>query len=120
MALSTRLLPREEWEPLRTIPTLVESFDHLPAETVIVALEHDQRLVGVAPIVPVWMAEGPWIHPDYRGGIGFSMLARAIRQTAKAKGLHGIFMTSNTDEIRDLLLRIGAVEPNLRLHQWVV
>jgi hypothetical protein len=120
MSLKTRLMPRGEWDVLRSVPTLAESVSYLPAETVVVALEDHGQLVGVAPLVPVWMAEGPWIRVDYRGGMGFSLLAKSIRETAKAKGLHGIFMTSHTDEIRDLIARLGAVEPDLRLHQWVI
>ena len=106
--MTTRLLPPSEWAAL--METALGPFlDRLPASTQVIAVEdRGGALLGCCALVPLWHAEGLWIHPAHRGR---TAVARALWE-----GLHTVardseikaLLTLMVPEMEDLFRHAGA------------
>lgn len=106
--MTTRLLPRSEWAALAETE-LGPFLDRLPASTQVIAVEdRGGALLGCCALVPLWHAEGLWIHPAHRGR---SAVARSVWQgvqtLAADADLHAV-LTVMLPEMEDLFRHAGA------------
>ncbi len=105
----TRVVPILEWGVLETTP-LAPVLGTLPGTTQILAVEHEDCVVGTWAVVPYVHAEGLWIDPAHRDkGVGRRLLKR-MPAIADALGANGAVMTAASDpKVAAYLERLGAI-----------
>lgn len=110
--LTTRLLPREEWDRLRC--TELASVTELAATRgcevyVFVVEDTAGEIVGCWSLFQVWHAEAVWIAPEHRkkSGVARQLLSYAA-QLAHALGITHAMTASRSDDVTRLLKRLHA------------
>jgi hypothetical protein len=103
--LEIKVLKPEDYHLLKQAP---DEFVPDPAMSVAVVAMDGERLVGKVLLVILPHVEGPWIHPDYRGGLiakrGHDLLAEAVKEKWNITKL---FAFGATEEIEGYLKRLG-------------
>lgn len=108
---SIRILPSSEYRKLvgTELETLVP---HFPNGTQVIAVETpDGTLVGCWALLPVYHAEGVWIHPDYRRGgrVGLRLL-EGLRTLCRRLGVRTVATASVSDNVDRLIRHLHALE----------
>lgn len=107
----SRILPVDEWPRLEG--TEAESIWPLldPETAQVLVVEHDDAIVGCWVLQPVLHAECLWIAPEHRGK---SSVARrlwvSMHQTARELGARTVATSAVSEDVKDLLAHVGAVE----------
>jgi hypothetical protein len=100
-----RVLQPNEYDLLKQAP---DEFIPDPYRSVAVAAFDGDKLVGKTLMVIIPHIEGPWIHPDYRGGLiarrGHDLLAEAAKEKWNITKL---FAFGATTDIEHYLFRLG-------------
>lgn len=109
--MTTRLLPREEWPRLNG--TEMEAiWPALDAHAHIVVVEDDDgQIVGCWSLFRQVHVEGCWIAPAHRGksSVARRMLV-AMRSCAQAMGARSVATAACSEDVKQLLIKMGAVE----------
>lgn len=108
----TRLLPPEEWARLEgTDLGVLVTRGLLPQDTHVLVVEDDGAIVGAWSLMPLWHAEGVWVHPDHRGKTAVPRrLMAGMRAEAATLGASVVLTASLDDSISRLLTHLGALE----------
>lgn len=114
--MRVRVLPMEEWGRLgeSQLPLLLPFVN--PENIAIVVVEDEGRIIGTLAALRVTHYEGAWIAPEYRGGIVPRMLLRTAADVVRGWGDSWAFGGAASDEMRDILKRLGAVEIPMEIH----
>lgn len=106
-ALSTRLLPPEEWSRLADCG-LGDLWASLPpATTRIVVVEEDGEIVGHVTGVLMLHAEGAWIAPRHRKRVAvWRRLIEGFWRLADGWGCRAAWASAASDEMRHVLARL--------------
>lgn len=105
--MTTRLLPRDEWDRLEGTET--DSVRVLDDAKVLV-VEQDGAIVGSWALYPVYHAEGIWIAPDHQGKAAVARtLLTAMRALAQAHGLKVVWTATRSPEVGAMLTRLQGV-----------
>lgn len=106
--MTTRVLPSSEWSRLEgtELEQLAKALD--PERTRIVVVEREGQIVGTWAATTFVHLEGIWIHPDFRGrvSVGRRLLSATFR-AAKELGARFVFTGALTDEVAEMIGRIG-------------
>lgn len=108
MQLVSRRLPREDWG--RLVGTELEhAAQHLPAESQVLVVEDEGRIVACWALIPYWHVECLWISELHRkrGRVGL-YLWRAMKAAAQAVGVKAVLTAATTHEVRELLKAVDA------------
>jgi GNAT superfamily N-acetyltransferase len=104
--VTTRELPRTEFWRLADADELWKLWQVLPEATRVFVVEDDGQIVGRWSLVPVWHAEGIWIHPAYRRRGGAALrLWRAVRSAAKRLGVRAVYTAAQDSVVAGLIQR---------------
>ncbi len=110
MTLTTRILPREEWDRLQGFD--LEAMTPLikPGRGVIIVLEHAGEIVGHWAVYDVLHAEGVWLSSSVRHTHGPVLLLKAMQEYAAARGVRAVVTASTDPKVDALLDKLSAVE----------
>ena len=92
--MDTRMLPRKEYYKL--VGTELEPVrDTLPENAHVFVAEDRGMVVGTWSLIPIYHAEGIWVHPDYRRKFAVAKsLIRGMRMLANALGVKVVVTTA--------------------------
>jgi ribosomal protein S18 acetylase RimI-like enzyme len=116
-------LPQAEWGRLAgtELDHLTGLVDAGPLDGIIVFIVQDeaQRILACWSRLRAEHVEGLWIAPDYRGhaGVGRALFSAMI-ESLRADGITGVLTSSVSEEIDQMLEKLGAKEVPGRL--WSV
>lgn len=106
--MTLRELPATEWASLagtdlgNVLPLLTAD------QTRVAVVEHEGMIVGCWALTSFLHAEGIWIHPAYRQGVGVQRrLLRWLAQTARSLGVSAVITGALTDTIGAYAERLG-------------
>ena len=105
----TRMLAKEEWPKLDATDA-ADVWRHLdPHWAEVLVVEKAGRIVGACILMTILHPECFWIDKGHRGsGIVAKHLWWAIQAKAKAYHMKTVAAAATTDDMRDLLLHLGA------------
>jgi ribosomal protein S18 acetylase RimI-like enzyme len=105
--MTTRELPREEWDRLQG--TELEALAATGLETLtILVVEDAGEIVGCWGLVPVFHAEGIWVAPAHRGrgSVGRHLL-RGMREAMRKRHLHGVWTGAILPAVATMITKCG-------------
>lgn len=107
--VTTRVLPREEWEWLD--PTLIGSaWSLLPDDARVVVVERDGAIVACSALFTRWHQEGTWIAEADRGDAEIGRrLVEAIKREIRGVGATEVIVMTLTPSVARLCRRLGTV-----------
>lgn len=108
--MTSRVLPPEEWP--RLVGTEAEALWPTldPEYSRIVVVERDGEIVACHVLMNVLHVECLWIHPESRGKASVGRrLWHAVQDEARATGVRAVMTHADSDQVRGLLERAGAV-----------
>lgn len=119
MSLSTRLLPRGDWDRLAgtELEPAVEMLRSIESDVLVV--EDDGAIVGCWALCPVWHVEGVWIREDHRGHCGVARrLWRGMRDALASKGARSALTGAGSEAVARMLTKRGEPLPALYQLWW--
>ncbi len=108
--MTTRLLPPDEWPKLAGTEADAIWRDLDPALSHVIVVELDGDIVGTWILMSVLHAECLWIAPQYRkrASVG-RRLWTTMQRTARSLGAPVVATAALSDDVRQMLDRIGAI-----------
>lgn len=110
-SFSMRVLPHSEYRKL--VGTELETLlPHLPnAARVLVIETPTGQVIGCWGLMPIYHAEGLWIHPAHRGrGRVALRLLEGMRALCRSLGVQTVATASVSEQVDRLVRHLGAVE----------
>lgn len=118
MALTTRVLPPEEWAKIQHIPPFDQGLPN-PDHWRILVVEEDGVIVGTCSLFDTVHWDGWWIAPDHQGKAGaFRALVAAGLQELTAAAVAGVHTTvpDVRPDLQALITRYGFTEAPGKLY----
>lgn len=108
--MTTRLLPRDEWDRLRGTDLGMAS-SQLPPNTRVMVVEDGSEMVGCLALLPLTHCEGLYIAPAHRKrGRVLRRLLQALGREAQALSVPIVFPASTSAPMTDLIMGLGGIE----------
>lgn len=108
--MKARVLPVAEWSRLASVPCGGQIPDIRPEDMAEIVVEDGDRIVARWTVLRMTHLEGLWIDPEYRNAGTGRRLMRLAVQTARQWADKWVQTGAQTDEVRDMLARVGAVK----------
>lgn len=108
--METRVIPPSEWP--RLAGTELEAvWPVLPPDARVLVIEDAGVIVGCWAAFTKVHVEGVWIAPAHRGKASVARrLMAGMRRVVRAMGAESVATGATTDDVRNLLTRIGATQ----------
>jgi len=108
MNMTSRVLPREEWEKLEVSGFPAIGSTLRPEDSEVVVIEDGDRIVATLGTFRVTHFESLWIAPEYRGNAGLGRkLIKAAISSAKRWTDQWVWGCSGSEHTDDLFVRMG-------------
>jgi hypothetical protein len=106
-----RILSTEEWPKVEHLdmPPIIPFVS--PENIAIVAVEDDAgKVIACMSVLQVTHFEGAWVDPEHRNAGVVRALLRLASALPLARGESWVFGGSDSEQMRDVLQRLGGVE----------
>jgi ribosomal protein S18 acetylase RimI-like enzyme len=106
-----RILSTEEWQKVEHLdmPPIIPFVS--PENIAIVAVEDDAgKVIACMSVLQVTHFEGAWVDPEHRNAGVVRSLLRLASALPIARGESWVFGGSDSEQMRDVLQRLGGVE----------
>lgn len=112
----TRLLPPPEWSRLAGTE-LAALWPKLPETARVVVVERAGAIVGAWAAFPIWHVEGAWVAPGTGAGVARRLWV-GMQRVIRALGVPCVWTGAETDAVRGLLEKRGAVRVPFDSYVW--